>query len=253
MLTDQEVIKLVQSKHIPAYKLESVMGDFERGVSIRRQILSKQLSSVEGLSSLPFTNYSHYPIVNGACCENVIGYMPIPVGYAGPLLLDGTPYHVPMATTEGALVASTNRGCRAVASSGGIHSAVLDDGMTRGPVVRLPSATQASEVKVWLDCADNFLLVEEVFNSTSRFARLRKLQTAVAGRLLFIRFKARTGDAMGMNMLSKVSQSRWGLAGQSLVVMAMGLHAGGGEGVGGHQGALPLAGDHLTQRKLLHG
>lgn len=198
-------MKLVDTRQVPAYKLETVLGDPERGVSVRRQMLAKKLSNSGGLSDLPFTNYPHYSVVNGACCENVIGYMPIPVGYAGPLLLDGVPYHVPMSTTEGALVASTNRGCRAVASAGGIHSSVLDDGMTRGPVVRLPSATEASEVKVWLDDSDNFQLVEEVFNSTSRFAKLKSLQSALAGRLLYIRFKASTGDAMGMNMLSKVS------------------------------------------------
>ena len=206
LLTDKEVIMLVEAKHIPAYKLESVLGDYERGVSIRRQLLHDQLmDSVDDLTDLPFTSYPHYSIVNGACCENVIGYMPIPVGYAGPLILDGMSFYVPMSTTEGALVASTNRGCRALALAGGAHSSVINDGMTRGPVVRLQSATAASKVKLWLEDLDNYRLIEGEFNSTSRFARLKGIKMALAGRLLYIRFKASTGDAMGMNMLSKVS------------------------------------------------
>lgn len=96
--------------------------------------MSKRLPSLNALDELPFTNYDYskvgpmfsisvvrgivpYDQVMGACCENVVGYMPIPVGVAGPMLLDGQKFEVPLATTEGCLVASTNRGCRALSVS----------------------------------------------------------------------------------------------------------------------------------------
>lgn len=201
-LTDEEVIRLVKYKRIPAYKLENTLGNPERGVSIRRRIVSKKLPSSDALDELPFTNYD-YSKVMGACCENVVGYMPIPVGVAGPLLLDGKKFEVPLATTEGCLVASTNRGCRALAAEGGIRSYLLGNGMTRGPVLRCLSAGKASEIKLWIENQDNYKLIEETFNSTSRFGRLQSIQCAVAGRLIFMRFRATTGDAMGMNMISK--------------------------------------------------
>ncbi|XP_035941323.2 3-hydroxy-3-methylglutaryl-Coenzyme A reductase isoform X3 [Halichoerus grypus] len=141
--------------------------------------------------------------VMGACCENVIGYMPIPVGVAGPLCLDGKEFQVPMATTEGCLVASTNRGCRAIGLGGGASSRILADGMTRGPVVRLPRACDSAEVKAWLETPEGFTVIKEAFDSTSRFARLQKLHMSMAGRNLYIRFQSRSGDAMGMNMISK--------------------------------------------------
>lgn len=61
----------------------------------------------------------------GTCCENVVGYMPVPVGVAGPLLLDEKQFYVPLATTEGCLVASTNRGCRALSVSGGSRTGAV--------------------------------------------------------------------------------------------------------------------------------
>ena len=76
--------------------------------------------------------------------------------------------------------------------------------MTRGPVLRCLSAGKASEIKLWIENQDNYKLIEETFNSTSRFGRLQSIQCAVAGRLIFMRFRATTGDAMGMNMISKV-------------------------------------------------
>ncbi|KAH0628022.1 hypothetical protein JD844_008674 [Phrynosoma platyrhinos] len=201
-LTDAEVISLVTAKHIPAYKLETLMETQERGVSIRRQILSQKLPEPSSLHYLPYKNYN-YSLVMGACCENVIGYMPIPVGVVGPLLLDNKEFQVPMATTEGCLVASTNRGCRAICLGGGARSRILADGMTRGPVIKLPTACQSAEVKAWLETLEGFTIIKDAFDSTSRFARLQRLHVGLAGRNLYIRFQARTGDAMGMNMISK--------------------------------------------------
>nr|XP_058918726.1 3-hydroxy-3-methylglutaryl-Coenzyme A reductase isoform X2 [Kogia breviceps] len=201
-LSDAEIIQLVNAKHIPAYKLETLMETYERGVSIRRQLLSKKLPEPSSLQYLPYRDYN-YSLVMGACCENVIGYMPIPVGVAGPLFLDEKEFQVPMATTEGCLVASTNRGCRAIGLGGGASSRILADGMTRGPVVRFPRACDSAEVKAWLETPEGFTAVKEAFDSTSRFARLQKLHMSVAGRNLYIRFQSRSGDAMGMNMISK--------------------------------------------------
>ncbi|XP_034955845.1 3-hydroxy-3-methylglutaryl-Coenzyme A reductase [Zootoca vivipara] len=208
-LSDAEVISLVNAKYIPAYKLETLMETQERGVSIRRQMLSQKLPEPSSLQCLPYKNYD-YSLVLGACCENVIGYMPIPVGVAGPLLLDKKEFQVPMATTEGCLVASTNRGCRAICLGGGASSRILADGMTRGPVVRLPTACQAAEVKAWLETPEGFKIIKDAFDSTSRFARLQRLQICLAGRNLYIRFSSRTGDAMGMNMISKGTEKALG-------------------------------------------
>ncbi|XP_072904388.1 3-hydroxy-3-methylglutaryl-CoA reductase a [Hemitrygon akajei] len=201
-LTDAEVILLVNAKHVPSYKLENMMETPERGVSIRRQVLGPKLPEPSALQHLPYQNYD-YSLVIGNCCENVIGYVPIPVGVAGPLCLNGKEFQVPLATTEGCLVASTNRGCRAISLGGGAWSCVIADGMTRGPVVRLPTARKAAAVKLWLESSAGFRIIKEMFDSTSRFARLQKLQIGLAGRNLYIRFQSKTGDAMGMNMISK--------------------------------------------------
>ncbi|KAL1514030.1 hypothetical protein ABEB36_003357 [Hypothenemus hampei] len=203
-LSDKEIMMLVDTKHIPAYNLEKAVQNPERGVKIRRKIVTKQLQLSSVFLNMPYKNYD-YSKVMGACCENVVGYVPVPLGVAGPLLLDDKFYYIPMATTEGCLVASTNRGCRALEKTG-VKCRIVADGMTRAPVVRFPSITRASELVAWLKKSDNFSKVKEQFDSTSRYARLSKLSSHIAGRYLFIRFIADTGDAMGMNMISKGSE-----------------------------------------------
>ncbi|XP_042216552.1 3-hydroxy-3-methylglutaryl-coenzyme A reductase-like isoform X2 [Homarus americanus] len=203
-LSNQEIVQMVEKKHLPSYKLESLLGNPLRAVGIRRTVVAPHTANQGSMDSLPYDHYD-YTKVMGVCCENVIGYVPIPVGVAGPLLMNGKMYMVPMATTEGCLVASTNRGCRAMVN--GVKSEVFRDGMTRAPSVRLPTAAQATEVYMWTRKKENFAVIKEGFDSTSRFARLQDLQVGIAGRLLFMRFVAQTGDAMGMNMVSKGTEA----------------------------------------------
>ncbi|KAG1759153.1 hydroxymethylglutaryl-coenzyme A reductase-domain-containing protein [Suillus occidentalis] len=202
-LNDEEVVMLAQNGKIAAYALEKVLGDLERAVTIRRALISRatDTKSLE-YSDIPMHNYD-YSRVLGACCENVVGYIPIPLGIAGPLNIDGELVHIPMATAEGTLVASTSRGCKALNAGGGVTTVLTNDAMTRGPAIDFPSIIMAAEAKAWIDSEEGFEIIREAFESTSRFAKLQRLKTAMAGRTLFVRFATRTGDAMGMNMISK--------------------------------------------------
>ncbi|XP_059062541.1 3-hydroxy-3-methylglutaryl-coenzyme A reductase [Achroia grisella] len=204
-LSDEEVIMLVEQSHIPLHRLESVLGDGLRGVRLRRRVIGTRFQTEDAIKQLPYLNYDYGKVLN-ACCENVIGYVGIPVGYAGPLVVDGKAYMIPMATTEGALVASTNRGAKAIGSKG-VTSVVEDVGMTRAPAVRLPNVVRAHECRQWIDNKENYALIKEAFDSTSRFARLQEVHIGVDGAILYLRFRATTGDAMGMNMVSKGAEN----------------------------------------------
>ncbi|CCG82362.1 HMG-CoA reductase [Taphrina deformans PYCC 5710] len=202
-LTDEEITILVLRAKIPPYALEKLLGNPERAVRVRRAYVSRtSVTKTLETSELPLENYD-YARVMGACCESVIGYMPLPVGVAGPLLIDGIQVFIPMATTEGCLVASAQRGCKAINSGGGAVTVLTADGMTRGPCVAFKSIKRAGAAKLWLDSEAGTKQIKAAFNSTSRFARLQSTKTALAGTNLFIRFKTTTGDAMGMNMISK--------------------------------------------------
>ncbi|XP_058777650.1 3-hydroxy-3-methylglutaryl-coenzyme A reductase 1-like [Vicia villosa] len=201
---DEEVVQAVVSGSIPSYSLESKLGDCRRAAAIRNQVVERVTG--RSLEGLPIENFD-YDSILGQCCEMPIGFIQIPVGVAGPLLLDGKEFTVPMATTEGCLVASTNRGCKAIYVSGGASAVVLRDGMTRAPVVRFNSAKRASQLKFFLEDPLNFDSLAHTFNKSSRFARLQNIKATIAGKNLYIRFTCSTGDAMGMNMVSKGVQN----------------------------------------------
>ncbi|KAG6826686.1 hypothetical protein H0H92_014861 [Tricholoma furcatifolium] len=213
-MNDEEVILLTQKGKIQAYALEKVLSggevgwgirerEVERAVRIRRGVISRasRTRTLED-SLVPLAHYD-YTRVLGACCENVVGYIPLPLGIAGPLTVDGTSYHIPMATAEGTLVASASRGCKALNAGGGVSTVVTQDGMTRGPAIEFPSVAEAARAVAWIGSEDGYAELKEAFEGTSRFAKLRDIKATMAGRTVYARFATRTGDAMGMNMISK--------------------------------------------------
>lgn len=207
-MSEEAIIQSALQGKVPVHSLEKVLGDPTKAIKIRRAVVArndrtKDHSQQLEASQLPYEHYD-FARVAGACCENVIGYMPVPVGVAGPINVNGHSYYIPMATTEGALVASTSRGCKALNSSAdGVTSIVLDDGMSRGPCVRFPNLTRAATANLWIRSPQGQTALKKAFDSSSRFARLQKTKTTIAGSDLYIRFTATTGDAMGMNMISK--------------------------------------------------
>lgn len=215
-LNNEEVVLLVQRGVIAPYALEKVLQDLERAVVIRRAVLSRasEMHTLEH-SLLPYKDFD-YASVFGACCENVVGYMPLPLGIAGPLIIDGLMTPIPMATTEGTLVASTSRGCKVLNANGGVTTVLTQDAMTRGPVIEFPSLTSAARAKRWIDSAHGASSIKSAFDSTSRFARLASLHTVLTGRTLFVRFATSTGDAMGMNMISKGVEAALGMMKEKL-------------------------------------
>ena len=215
-LTDEELVDLALRGKIAGHAIEKTLeapelmprlASFTRAVKIRRAVIARTAITAGTSKSLEssLTPYKHfnYELTHGTCCENVIGYLPLPMGVAGPLLVDGQSYYLPMATTEGVLVASTSRGCKAINAGGGAVTVVTGDGMTRGPCVGFPNLARAGAAKIWLDSEEGQKVMKNAFNSTSRFARLKSMKTGLAGTYLYIRFKTTTGDAMGMNMISK--------------------------------------------------
>ena len=206
-LSNEELTELSLRGLIPGYALEKTLGNMTRAVQVRRAVIARtpatrSMSMTLESSKLPYKNFD-YERVHGACCENVVGYLPLPVGVAGPLMVDGQNYFIPMATTEGVLVASTSRGAKAINAGGGVTTCLIGDGMTRGPCIAFPTLPRAGAAKLWLDSDEGYGVMKAAFDSTSRFARLKSLKTSMAGTYLYVRFKTTTGDAMGMNMISK--------------------------------------------------
>lgn len=148
--------------------------------------------------------------------EHFAGVAQVPLGIAGPLRMQGEhaqgDIYVPMATTEGTLVASYNRGMRLAREAGGITATVIDDAMQRAPIFVFENARYARDFGLWVSA--HFEQIQAQAQATTRSGQLRNIEQYAQGKMRWLRFNYTTGDAAGQNMVSKATREacQWILA-----------------------------------------
>jgi len=172
-------------------------------VQLRKEALEKELSV--SLVAIGETLKDGEETIH---CENCIGAVSIPIGVAGPLQLSGEKVnrqvYAPLATTEGALVASISRGCKAITESGGATVLAYEIGTTRGPVFHTGSIQKSKELFSWVKMNEEKM--RAVAESTSSHLKYKKVTVKSIGAYVFMRFYFSTGEAMGMNMATIATQ-----------------------------------------------
>jgi len=177
----------------------------QEAADARRAFLEDQTgAALEHVSS-----HSFDPSILSGNVEQFIGVAQVPIGVAGPLLVDGEhaqgDFYVPLATAEGTLVASYNRGMKLLREAGGVKTTVMDDAMQRAPAFLFDSARDARAFGEWL--TEHFDQIRESAEATTRSGRLRDIEQYSASRMLFTRFNYTTGDAAGQNLSGKATQA----------------------------------------------
>jgi hydroxymethylglutaryl-CoA reductase (NADPH) len=151
--------------------------------------------------------YSFDPSVLPGNIENFSGVAQVPIGFAGPLKVLGEfangDFYIPMATTEGTLVASYNRGMKLLHEAGGITCTVLDDSMQRAPIFVFENARFSKVFGQWI--TENFTQIKAKVEETTKSGKLIDIEQYTVGKLRWLRFNYTTGDAAGQNMVTKAT------------------------------------------------
>ncbi len=202
---EEDLIEKLINGEVKFYQVEKHT-DVETATTIRRKALEK----IIGKELKHIRSYSID--IKQTASRNIeapIGVQQIPLGVAGPLKVNGEvangEYFIPLATTEGALVASVNRGCSIITASGGAKAQVIKNAITRAPCIVVPDTEHALKLVEWVK--DNFEKIQEVFKGNDPFLKLLDFQYWIVGRNVFLRLLADTADAMGMNMVTSASQA----------------------------------------------
>ncbi len=171
---------------------------------------------VEEFSGVTLEHTSHFsfePSRAHGHAENFTGVAQVPLGFAGPLHVNGEhangDFLIPLATSEGSLVASYGRGMKVLNLAGGAHSTVSDDAMQRAPVFVFDSAREARDFREWVRA--NMADVRAAAESTTHVGKLRDIEFYLASKFAFLRFSYSTGDAGGQNMCTRATLEacRW--------------------------------------------
>jgi hydroxymethylglutaryl-CoA reductase (NADPH) len=180
--------------------------DYSPGIVAERQRFIQDRSGVK------LEHSSQFSIDPGAArgnIEHLTGIVQVPLGFAGPMLVDGEhargEFYVPMATTEGTLVASYGRGMRLTREVGGIKTTVVADAMQRAPVFGFDDARGALAFADWVDA--NFERIAAVAATSTRTGKLLKIERYITARFTYLRFNFSTGDAAGQNLTSKATET----------------------------------------------
>jgi hydroxymethylglutaryl-CoA reductase (NADPH) len=189
----------------PRRKIPRLAGDYTTAAAERRMAFLRETT---GTSPEHLGRYSFDPSVVAGNIENFVGVAQVPIGIAGPLLVDGEhargTFYVPLATTEGSLVASYNRGMKLLYAAGGVRTTVVADVMQRAPVFGFDSAREARAFGDWVTA--NFAAIKSEAESTTQAGRLHDIEQYPASRFLFLRFNFTTSDAAGQNLTGKATQ-----------------------------------------------
>jgi hydroxymethylglutaryl-CoA reductase (NADPH) len=165
------------------------------------------IESYSGVRLQHLNKPSYAASVTQGNIENFTGVAQVPLGFAGPLKILGEhaqgDFIIPLATAEGTLVASYNRGMKVLNLSGGVLTTVLDDCMQRAPVFVFESAREARSFAAWVQ--DNIAPIREAAEATSSIAKLLYIDTYLAAKFAYLRFNFSTGDAAGQNMVGRAT------------------------------------------------
>ncbi len=175
-----------------------------------REMARKRVEFVEertGAKTEHINNYSFDPSILPGNIEHFSGVAQVPIGLAGPLLVNGEhakgEFYIPLATTEGTLVASYNRGMKVIYESGGVKTTVLDDVMQRAPVFQFEDAREVRAFGEWVKL--NFDQIKEAAEVSTKTGKLRDIEQYPVSKMMYLRFNFTTGDAAGQNMVGKAT------------------------------------------------